>query len=104
MTNFERCSESKHFLATIINDMSQIGPETAGLVDWEKWLESEEKDPTFKSATPGKYTPGAKRRRWYKCLILDEKRTLFGKPAALIWTLAADHVAIIVPRECVRYE
>lgn len=104
MTNFERCATSRQQLATTIKNMSQIGPEVIALIDWDSWMESDSDEPKFKKAMPGRYTPTRNGSRWYRCLILDDEQTLFGRPAALIWTLAADHVAIVVLKEYIRYE
>lgn len=104
MTNLERCSSSPQHLLSTFQSMAKFGPDAVERIDWERWLASDVEEPTFKKAMPGRYTPTRSGSRWYKCLILDDRLSLFGKPAALIWTLAGDHVAIVILKEFIRYE
>ena len=103
MTNFERCCESKTALAATICNMSNITTEALRHINWNKWFESDLQEPIFENAIHAQYTPSAKHDRWYDCLVLSKNKTLLGKPAALIWTLAGDHVAIIISQEHIRY-
>lgn len=66
-------------------------------------LDPQGPDPIFEGGIPAQYTPTKQRDRWYDCIIVDMDKTMFGKPAALIWTLTEEHVAILVAKENLRY-
>lgn len=103
MTNFEQCAASKKSLIEMMKVASSIDPETLPYIDWDKWVESDSHDPVFKNAIPGQYSPTRRNNRWYDCIIINQDKTILGQPAALIWTLAGDHVDIVILKEHLRY-
>lgn len=102
MTNMAAIASDKARANEIIRTLRDLPDCALKHLDMAAWLNSDRTDPIFSKACPGKYTPTSLRDRWYDCEIIGTIM-MNNKAHMLIWTLAGDHVAIVVPKDNVMF-